>query len=48
MFPDVDPADVALALSDAGDQIEAAVRIVQLDVPRAYNICCSRSGRRAQ
>ena len=26
MFPDIGPADVALALSDAGDQIEAAVR----------------------
>ena len=30
MFPDMDPADVALALSDAGDQVEAAVRVVPL------------------
>ena len=27
MFPDIDPAEVALAISDAGDQIEAAVRM---------------------
>jgi len=29
MFPDMDPADVALALSDAGDQVEAAVRALK-------------------
>ena len=27
MFPDMDPSEVALALSDAGDHVDAAVRL---------------------
>ncbi len=42
MFPDMDPADVALALSDAGDQVEAAVRVIPLLIRRVRSPATTR------